>query len=347
MFKGVWRRKRSVLLTLFGTILFIIYLAISNPFKAFEEISKINISLYLLSILINDIGLVLFAFSWYLLLNGMGVKIKVMEAIQATFISLFVVWMIPIPVGSEIIRAYLVRDKKKSGIGKAVASVVVHKSMYNISFGIIITLSALITTFYGMKIPIRQELLWFVIFFALGSSILFAAILDVRLLKWMYTHAPTWIQSRLSSGFKDPRLGLNGLEAVLDEIGEAVDSLKSKIRINVTAFLMVAFHWSTGSITAYLVSLALGYPISFWLIVVIYAIVEFIQQLNIVIPGGLGIVDAGLTGAFVLLGIPLSMSTAISLLTRLATYWLEVILAGLISIHYGYKEILKDYLNGG
>jgi uncharacterized protein (TIRG00374 family) len=108
---------------------------------------------------------------------------------------------------------------------------------------------------------------------------------------------------------------------------------------------MVAFHWSTGSLTAYMVSLSLGRPIDFWAIVLVYALIEFIQQLNIFIPGGLGIVDATLTGAFVLLGVPLPMAAAISLLTRLATYWFEVILCALVSFRYGYKESVEGLLS--
>jgi uncharacterized protein (TIRG00374 family) len=86
----------------------------------------------------------------------------------------------------------------------------------------------------------------------------------------------------------------------------------------------------------------LGYRIDFWVIILIYAVIEFIQQLNILIPSGLGIVDAGLTGALLILGIPLSDASAISLLTRLATYWFELVLCGLVAINYGYKEVLRE-----
>ena len=47
---------------------------------------------------------------------------------------------------------------------------------------------------------------------------------------------------------------------------------------------------------------------------------------------------------FVLLGIPLSLASAIALLTRLATYWFELILCALVSLRYGYKESLKEFL---
>jgi len=295
----VLRKRRGLLLTTLGLILFIVYLAFSNPFKVLLGVGRFNFGLFLLSVLINYLGLVLFAVSWYILLRG----------------------------------------------GKAIASVLVHKAMYNISFGFLIALAAtIITTFYGASIPIRGDLLWFVILFSVGSSLLFAAILDQRLLRLIYRHSPSWIRSRLFDRLCNQKLGLNNFDAVIDEIGKAVKALKSRIGLNFLALMGIAFHWSTGSLTAYLAALSLGLQINFWFIVVVYAIVEFIQQLNVIIPGGLGIVDAGLTGAFVLMGIPLSVASAISLLTRLATYWLEFVLAGFVSIHYGYKESLKEYL---
>ena len=114
---------------------------------------------------------------------------------------------------------------------------------------------------------------------------------------------------------------------------------------NILSLLLVGFHWSTGVITAYMVAVSLGYRISFWVIVLIYAVIEFIQQLNILIPSGLGVVDAGFTGAFVIVGVPLGAAAAISLLTRLATYWLELVLCGLVSFQFGYREALREYLD--
>lgn len=114
----VLRKRRGLLLTTVGLILFIIYLTFSNPFRAFQEVRRFNLSLFLVSIVINYLGLVFFAASWYLLLRGMDVGIRLSGAIRATFISLFVVLMIPIPVGTEIIRAYLVRKEENSDIGK-------------------------------------------------------------------------------------------------------------------------------------------------------------------------------------------------------------------------------------
>jgi uncharacterized protein (TIRG00374 family) len=271
-----------------------------------------------------------------------------MESIQTMFISLFVVWLIPIPVGTEIIRAFLIRDKKNSGLGKAIASVVVHKAYYNIAFGVLLIIAVfMVSVLKGDVIPIQPGIVLFVIVFAIGSSMIYGLFLSPKLLKAVYEKSPHWVKRNIFDRLVNPKFQDKGFLSIIDEIDYSVSTITSNPFSSFLSILLVAFHWSTGSITSYLVALSLNQPIDFWVIVLIYALIEFIQQLNIFIPGGLGIIDATLTGAFFVLGVPLSIASAISLLTRLATYWFEVFLCGIVSFRYGYKESLKEYMDEG
>lgn len=342
---GGLKGRLGALLILLGILLFTLYLLCTNPFSILLEAGRLNLPLFLLSIVINDLGLLLFALSWYLLLRGMSVRLSLFDSISATFVSLFVVWLMPIPIGSELIRAYLVRDREGSDLGKAMASVMIHKAMYNLSFGLLITIAALIEAARGVRIPIERGLLLFVILFGISTSLLFGLLLTPSLLRGLHQRLPNWVRSRLERSLNDPRLGAGGFKGLINGMEEAISTLRTKPLLNLLALLMVAFQWSTGSITTWLVARSLGCHIDFWIIVVLYAAVEFIQQLNIIIPGGLGIVDAGLTGSLFLVGLPLSLASAISLLTRLVTYWLELLLCAAVALHYGYREVLREYLS--
>ena len=340
----VSKKRRGLLFTSVGLIIFLAYLAYSDPFSVLMEVGRFDPWAFALAVLVNYLGLFFFSASWHLLLRALGVGVGLWESVQAMFVSLFVVWLVPIPVGTEIIRAYLVRDEENSDMGKAIASVVVHKAYYNIAFGFLIALAALmVTAFRGGSIPVRPELVAFVILFAAVSSVAYGLFLSPSLLMGVYERSPGWVRRNVLDRLVDPSMRERGFPAVIDEIDSAVRTLTSRPLNNFASILMVAFHWSTGSLTAYMVSLSLGTPIDFWAIVLVYALVEFIQQLNIFIPGGLGIIDATLTGAFVILGAPLSVASAISLLTRLATYWFEVILCALVSFRYGYRESLEGF----
>ena len=298
-----------------------------------------------MAFLINIGGLLLFGISWHLLLRGLDVVISVSESLQATFISFFVVWLIPVPIGSEIIRAYLVMDKKGSDVGKAVTSVLIHKVFYNLSFGLMLTVAAfIIIKGLDLRVPLGPGFVWFVILFSAGSTVFFLSMLNTRILGWVYNHSPSLIRRRIFDPLADPDEHIDTFDHLVEEIGRAVSMLKRRIKLDLISFMMIAFHWSSGSITTYLVGLSLGFDINIWEIVLIYAVVEFIQQLNFVIPGGIGIIDAGLTGALTLIGIPLPSASAISILTRLNTYWFELVLSAFVSLHFGYREALKRYL---
>jgi uncharacterized protein (TIRG00374 family) len=341
----VLRNKRGLLLTSLGLVIFVAYLAYSNPFSVLMEVGRFDLGTFALAVLVNYAGLFFFSASWHLLLRVLGVGVGIWDSVQAMFVSLFVVWLVPIPVGTEIIRAYIVKDEENSDLGKAIASVVVHKAYYNIAFGFLIALAALmVTVFGGGSFPVRGELVLFVIVFAVGSSLVYGLFLSPSLLMGVYHRSPGWVRRNLFDRMVDSRRREGGFPAVIEGIGSAVSSLMARPLNNFASMLMVAFHWSTGALTAYMVALSLGAPIDFWVIILIYALIEFIQQLNVFIPSGLGIIDASLTGAFVLLGVPLSLASAISLLTRLATYWFELILCAIVSFRFGYKESIEDLI---
>jgi len=255
---------------------------------------------------------------------------------------MFAVWVFPFPSGVEIIRAYLVKDEVGSNHGKAISSAIVSKVYYFISFGVMISIAAFkVLVLDGTELPVAPSYVYFVVLFALLNTVVFGIIIKPNLLRRLYDGSPNWAKVNFFDRIYSSDLDFY---TFIDEMSSAVEQLSKKPFQNLISLAMVAFHWSTGAITAYLVAASLGFEVSFWVIVLIYAVIEFIQQLNILIPSGLGVVDAGLTGAFVLVGAPLGLASAISLLTRLATYWFELIICGLVSFQFGYREALSNYL---
>ena len=325
-----------------GVALFVGYIVYSNPFAVLTEVGRFDPLMFLAAIAVNYVGLVFLSASWHILLKGLGFKNSLWESIQVSFVGLFVVWMLPFPSGFELVRAYLIRDKEGGNIGKAVSSVIVSKVYYFISFGLMISLAAIIVRFVNNSdIPIQAGFIWFAVLFALSNMVTFAVILTPRIMMWLYDRSPEWLNNMIQKRIYSTSFGLNSFEQFVNEIQDSIKTLRKRPLENLISLFLVGFHWSTGAITAYMVSISLNEPVDFWVIVLIYAVIEFIQQLNFLIPSGLGIVDAGLAGAFVVVGVPLEVAGAISLLTRLATYWFELVLCGFVSFRYGYREALK------
>ena len=339
------RRRWGRLLTALGLVIFVAYLVYTNPFSVLLEAGRFNPWLYMWAVVIDWVGLLFLAGSWHMLLRAMDVRLSLWRTIQVTFVSLFVVFILPIPSGFEIIRAYLVKNEEGGNAGKAVSSVMVSKVYYFIGFSVLLLAAAFIVVVLGGgEIPVRPELVWFVVGYAILNTLIFGILLTPRLLSRLYNGSPGWVRSRLLDRVYSPDLGLGGFNAFVQEMDWAVQALRRRPVDNLLSVLMVGLHWSSGAVTTYLVALSLGVPISLWVVILIYGVIEFIQQLNIVVPSGLGVVDAGLTGALTVVGVPLNVAAAISLLTRLATYWLELVICGLVSIRFGYREALVDYL---
>jgi uncharacterized protein (TIRG00374 family) len=339
----VRRGRWGVAFTALGAAIFVAYLAYTNPFKFLAEAGRFDPLMFGFAVLLNWVGLIFLAASWHILLRVLQVRTSLWRSVQMTFVSMFVVWVLPVPSGVEIIRAYLVRDEEGSNLGKAVSSVMVNKVYYFISFGVLIALAAAVSLMGGDGIPVQPMMVWFVVLYALVNTLVFGLVLAPGRLRRLYEGSPGWVRRNLFDRIYNPEMGLGGFPVFVNEIGEAMESFRGRPLENLLSLLMVGFHWSTGAVTAYLVALSLGQSVSFWIVVLIYAVIEFIQQLNIVIPSGLGVVDAGLTGAFTVVGVSLEAASAISLLTRLATYWFELVLCGAVSFHFGYREALEGF----
>jgi uncharacterized protein (TIRG00374 family) len=339
--------KRALAFTVIGVVFFVAYLAWANPFAAFAEVGAFNVGVYALAIIIDQISLLFFAASWYLILRAMKVNLNLRGAIQLSFTSLFIGWLAPLPLMTEMVRAYLVKDRSGSNLGKALSSVLVHRSYYNIAFGLIIGGTTLVTVASGREIPINPEACWFITIFAVLSVAIFSLMLNTKVLGYAYMKSPGWVKRNVFDRFNDPESGEEGFGPVIADIGEAVNDLKAGMGLNVLAFCMLLFHWGAGAATAYISAVALGVYLDPATVIFAFAVVEFLQQLNIFIPSGIGLLDAGLAGAFVLAGVPLSTAAAISLLTRLATYWFEVMVCAPVAIRFGYKEFLAKYFGAG
>lgn len=305
------------------------------------EVGRFDIALYAVAIAIDYLGLLLFVASWYLIVRVLGIQLSFWESIQMTFTSLFVGWIAPIPMNTEIVRAYIVKDKTGSNMGKAISSVLVHRAYYNIAFGLIVAVSAFTLVLTGRPIPIQAEIVWLLLIFAIVSSGFFSLVLNPSFLEKVYNKSPEWIKRRIFDKIYNSSQSRGGFHDFITEIEGAVEKLKSNPGLNLLAFAFVAVHWFLGTVTTWVVALSMGVHLDIWITVFIYATIEFIQQLNWFVPSGLGVVDAGLTGALLLSGVPFSLAAAISLLIRFSTNWVELIIYAPIAFNYGYFDITK------
>jgi len=204
---GLRRGRWGVAFTVLGAVIFVAYLAYTNPFSYLAATGRFEPLVFVSAVLLNWVGLVFLAASWHLLLRVLQVRTSLWRSVQMTFVSMFVVWVLPVPSGVEIIRAYLVRDEDGSNLGKAVSSVVVSKVYYFISFGVLITLAAAVTFIGGGDIPVHPVYVWFVVLYALLNTLVFGLVLAPGRLMWLYEGSPAWVRRNILDRVYSPEMG--------------------------------------------------------------------------------------------------------------------------------------------
>ncbi|MCA1687891.1 MAG: flippase-like domain-containing protein [Actinobacteria bacterium] len=108
----------------------------------------------------------------------------------------------------------------------------------------------------------------------------------------------------------------------------------------VVGTLISFFSWGLECLGVYLCAVGLGAGTPFLLVVFVFAVSSLVGVLSM-LPGGIGAVEAGLTGQFVAVaGLSAGIAVALTLLIRLATLWFAT-LVGIVGL-FVVRAILGD-----
>lgn len=112
--------------------------------------------------------------------------------------------------------------------------------------------------------------------------------------------------------------------------------LSSKMHICLS-FMASLGDWGCAVMILWVVLLALGVSVSFWVVMITMAIGKMIQMTPIAVPGMLGIYEAAITASLSLFAIPVAVAASAALLSRIVTSWLDLPVTGVAAYHYGFK----------
>ena len=89
------------------------------------------------------------------------------------------------------------------------------------------------------------------------------------------------------------------------------------------AVALAAGRWIFDFLSLYAALLAVGARPPLYIALIAYSAAQLLGQLPLT-PGGLGVVEAGLTGTLALAGVPAAPAALATLAYRLASYWLSL-----------------------
>ncbi len=309
--------------------------------------------------------IVLQAFSYYFqalnyrdVLRMKDLEVKPKELYPMSFVVQFLNQALPSAGISG--QVFFVQYLKKygltvsEGIGRALLEVMTLWMAFG-TFFVISSVLVLKKSALG-AIPEIRFLIYLFIFFAIVAVGVFFALQRKKRSKMA-----RWIIDRLHRYFENRKKKNKGkgtdhskhVQIIFDQFGKSL-SIRKTIDRRKKSFWM-AYFWQnmillSHIITLYLISLAIGHPISFILAFVVFTLVKFISMIAFV-PGGLGVFEGGMTLIFISFGVPANPAFAMTMLLRAFTFWFPMPIGWILYRYYSHREELanpyKDLLNSG
>ena len=262
------------------------------------EIRQINLSLFLLALLVYYTTLLPRAVRWRRMLRNLGHALPLRLLGEVIFLSWFVNHLIPAKMG-DLYRGLVLRRREQISFSMTTGSVLAER---------VIDMSAiLIVAITAAFFFVRGELLTEMRGVLLSAGILVVLIAGGLFLFWrLDSNLLSWLPHRLGERFERFQRG----------IFTSMQPLWLMIMLTVLV-------WAAEAGRFFLVANAMGVPLTMPQLLFVFAAGALL--LAAPTPGGLGAVEGGMVGVMLLLDVPVDMAAAVAIVDRLISYWLVLI----------------------
>jgi hypothetical protein len=334
-------KKTGVVVIAAGLFIFLLYLYFFVPFSGFiTDIQKANLFLYLLAFGSMIFSGVFYSFAWQRLLHVLSVKCTFLKTFQIVWVGGFVDLLVPAEsISGDISRVYLMSKDSPENAGKVVASIIAQRVLsMTITLGGLIISSVYFVFMYKPPILIIE----FVSLLAAGTLLTLVLIFYFSRKRQATTRIAAWIVGllvRLSRGhWKFERLKQSA-EKMLKAFHDGIDTLiAQKSRLILPVSLSIAA-WALDLMISVLVFHALDAFRSLSLIAIVYSISAALQTIPLGVPGEVGVLDIVMVSLYSLLGIDIAIAAVATVLIRIITLWLRLLIGGLTVQWLGIKAL--------
>jgi uncharacterized protein (TIRG00374 family) len=332
-------KRTGVVIIAAGLFMFLLYLYFFVPFGDFvTDIQKANPFYYSLAFGSMLLSAAFYSLAWQRLLHVLSVKCSFLKSFQIVWIGSFVDLLVPAEsISGDISRAYLMSKESGENAGKVVASVIGHRVLT-----MTITLAGLVISSAYFAITYRPPMLVinFVSLIGGGTLLTLVLILYFSRKRQATARIVAWIVRllvRLSHGRWRFEHLKQSAEKMLKAFHDGIDTLiaqKSRLVLPVSLSILA---WVLDLLISALVFQALDALRSFSLIAIVYSISVAIQTIPLGVPGEVGVLDIVMTSLYTLLGVPITIAAVATVLIRILTLWLRLLIGGLTVQWLGIK----------
>lgn len=329
-----------------GPLIFLIYLyffvGFNDILEVFRQINPYDyLFCYSLTIIALIISTLFYSMSWNELMKALSINVSVKKSFVYCWLGLFIDLVVPLEtISGEITRVYLVHRETGDPPGKIVASVAGHRIITTF-----ITLGSLLSSsLFILERKISAEMIILMLATISGSLLLISVLIYLSLKedaaeklidfliksadlltrgKFNFSEIRGKAQRNLSyfcSGFRS--FGVNHMTLV-KSVSYSFLAWLLHLSIYFLVFYALGFSEISGKV---------------YETMVVYSVSMAVQSTPIALP--LGLVEVVMTSLYALLGVPIAISGTATLLIRIVTFWLQIMIGYLIAQFMGIKNLL-------
>jgi uncharacterized protein (TIRG00374 family) len=330
-----------------GLVAFVLYLWFFVGFDGlFTLLSKLNVYQYSLFFSLAVIALflaVIFdSLIWHSLLGSLSVKVKLRKIILYNWVGNFVELIVPsATVGGEVARILLAQKETKNDTGIAAATVIGSRlvSTFVYSGGLLIGFLLLLLTH---QLPIY--LLTPVILVSIGTAGVIAVVFVVAFKESAVdkiVNVSLWIARRITKNPVKLEALREKIHNILSSFSEVFKTFKAHPRYLIKPVIFAIIAWLFNLTVYLMIFYSLNFTgISLIDLATVYCIVTTVETLTAGFP--VGAVEVTMINLFSLYGVPIAVAGAATTLTRLLTFWCQVLVGYPLVEWIGAKSLIKS-----
>jgi len=334
-------KKTGILVIAIGLFIFLLYLYFFVPFGDFASyIRQADPFYYSLAFAAMLLSMGFYSLVWQRLLHILSVKSSFWKAFQFVWVGSFVDLLVPAEsISGDISRVYLMSKESGEDAGKVVASVIGHRILTTT-----ITLGGLVISsiYFAVKYNPPLFVMEFVGVIGVGTLISLFLIFFVSKKRQTTIKIVDWLVGllvRFSRGHWQFEHLKRQAEKMVKAFHDGIDALGVQPHRLVLPVSLAIVAWLLDLLIAVLVFQALSTRVSFSAIVIVYSVSVAIQTIPVGIPGEIGLLDVLMASLYTLMGIPITVSAVATLLIRILTLWIRLLIGGLTVQWLGIKSL--------
>jgi uncharacterized protein (TIRG00374 family) len=344
--------RRCAAIMAVGLVAFIVYLWFFGDFPGFIKVlSTLDLKNYAMfySLAIFSVVLAVFFDSliWHSLLDALNVNIKFRRIMLYNWIGNFVEMIIPCEtVCGEATRIYLSQREPEGSVGISSATVISSRMLSTFVYtgGLIIGFIALALThtvpFYLLSIVAlitagTAGIMVIILYIAFKEGAAERLVSILMHVIRVIIKKPIWLEKEKES-----------LQKTLFSFSEAFRTYRKKPKLLIKPSIFAIIAWMFNLVVYLMVFYSLGFSaINILDLATIYCVAATVETLTAGFP--VGAVEITLVNMFALYGVPIAIAVAATTLSRLLTFWIQVLIGYPLINLIGLKPSLANSLRKG